>query len=94
MIVNASSKRVDPVVERVAVGTELRLVPSCAEAEHEPAAAQLVDRRGLLGEQGRVVEIGARDERAELDPRSRGRDRRQQRPGLPRARAAGDPSQR
>ena len=76
---------VDAVVVRVAVGAELGLVPARAEAEDEPAATQLVDRGGLLGEQRRVVEVGAGDERPELDPRRRGGDRGQQRPRLPRA---------
>ena len=76
---------VDPVVVRVAVGAELGLVPAGAEAEDEPAATHLVDRGGLLGEQGRVVEVRAGDQRPELDPRRRGGDRRQQRPRLPRA---------
>ena len=67
---------IDAVVERVAVGAELGLVPARPEAQHEAAAAQLVDRRGLLGEQRRVVEVRAGDERPELDPRRRGRDRR------------------
>ena len=70
MIVNASSKRSIAVVERVAEGAELGLVPAGPEAEDEPAAADLVDRRGLLGEQRRVVEARAGDERPELDPRS------------------------
>ena len=76
---------VDPVVVRVAVGAELGLVPAGAEAEDEPAATQLVDRGGLLGEQGGVVEVRAGDERPELDPRRRGGDRGQERPRLPRA---------
>ena len=76
---------IDAMVERVAIGAELGLVPARPEAQHEAPAAQLVDRGGLLGEQRRVVEVRAGDERPELDPRRRGRDRRQQRPGLPRA---------
>ena len=56
-----------------------------AEAEDEPAAADLVDRVGALGEHRRVVERGAGDERPELDPARRGRQRGQQGPGLPRS---------
>ena len=85
MIVNASSKRSMRWSNGIAEGAELGLVPARPEAQHEAAAAELVDRRGLLGEQRRVVEVRAGDERPELDPRRRGRDRRQQRPGLPRA---------
>ena len=84
MIVNASSNRSIRWSYGIAVGAELGLVPAGAEAEDEAAAAQLVDRGGLLGEQGRVVEVRAGDERPELDPRRRGGDRGQQRPRLPR----------
>ena len=86
---------VDPVVEREAEGAELGLVPAGAEAEHEPAAAELVDRGGLLGEQRRVVEVRAGDERPELDPRGRRGDRRQRASRPPTARAPdGPPSDR
>ena len=68
MIVKASSKRAIRWSNGIAVGAELRLVPARSEPEDEPAVTQFVDRRRLLGEQRRVVEVGARDERAELDP--------------------------
>ena len=58
----------DQMVGGEAEGAELRLVPAGAQAEDEAAAAQLIDRGGLLGEEGRVVEVRACDERAELDP--------------------------
>ena len=75
---------VDPVVVRVAERPELGLVPAGPEAEHQPASADLVDGHRLLGEQRRVVEARAGDERAELHPaRDRG-DRREGRPRLPR----------
>src|SRR4029079_15598516 len=74
---------VDAVVIREAECTELGLVPAGTESEHEAAAAHLVDQRGLLGEQRRVMEVRARDEWPKLDPRRRGRDGRQQRPRLP-----------
>ncbi len=75
---------VDAVVVRVAEGAELRLVPARAQAEDEPPAADLVDRGGLLGQQRGVVEVRAGDQWPELDAGRRGRDRRQQRPCLPR----------
>ncbi len=75
---------VDPVIEREAERPELGLVPAGAQAEDQAAAADLVDRAGLLGEERRVVEVRARDERPELDPgRGRG-DGRHHRPRLPR----------
>ena len=58
---------VDAMVERDAERPELGLVPAGAEAEDQPAAADLVDRRGLLGEDGGVVERRAGDQRPELD---------------------------
>ena len=75
---------IDPVVERVPVGTELGFVPAGAEAEDEATAAQLIDRRGLLREKGGVVEVRAGDEWAELDPRRGRRDRGEERPRFPR----------
>ena len=50
-------------VEGQAEGAELGLVPACAEADAQAAAAHLVDRRGSAREQCRLVERGARDER-------------------------------
>jgi hypothetical protein len=75
---------VDPVVERHAERAELGLVPAGPDAEHEPATRDLVDRVGLLGQDRRVVEAEAGDERPELDPARHGRDRGKARPGLPR----------
>ena len=75
---------VDAMVERDAEGAELGLVPAGAQAEDQPAAADLVDRRGLLGEDSRVVERRAGDQRAELDAVGDRSDRGENRPGLPR----------
>ena len=57
------------MVVREAERAELGLVPARTETQDEPAAADLVDGGGLLGEERRVVEVRARDERPELDPR-------------------------
>ena len=54
-----------PVI-RKAVGGVVRLVPAGAKTQDQAAVADLVDRGGLLGEHGRRVEAGARDERPEL----------------------------
>src|SRR2546421_12171692 len=66
---------IDPVVERDTKGAELGLVPAGAEPQDEAPTADLVERVGLLGEDGRVVECRARDERAQPDRRGRGGDR-------------------
>ena len=42
-------------------------VPAGTDAEDEPAGAHVVDRDGLLGEEGRVTERVARDQHAEPD---------------------------
>ena len=55
----------DAVVEGRAEGGELDRVPAGADAQHEPAAGDLVDGRGLLGEHERRVERGRRHERAD-----------------------------
>ena len=52
------------MVEGEPEGAVLDLVPARAQAEHEPPAADLVDGRGELREDGRLVEAGRRDERA------------------------------
>ena len=72
------------MVEREAERPELGLVPARPEPEHEPAAGDLVDRRGLLREHGRVVEARAGDERPDGDGRRRGRQGRHERPRFPR----------
>src|SRR5581483_9753046 len=74
----------DAAVERQAEGAELVLVPAGPDAEHEPAAADLVDRRGLLRKNRGRVEGEAGDERAERHPLGRRGERGQQRPDLPR----------
>jgi hypothetical protein len=76
---------IDAVVEREAEGVEFDLVPARAQAEHEAATTDLIDRRRLLGQQCRVVEAGAGHERTDLHARGRGRDGGHQRPGLPRS---------
>src|SRR5215211_4940211 len=80
----------DPVVVRNPERAELGLVPARAEAEHEAPAADLVDRRGHLRDQPRRVTAGARDQRTEPHALGRRRERREQRPRLPR-RALGPP---
>src|SRR5205823_4239318 len=46
-------------------------------------ATDLVERVGHLGQQGRLAEAGAGNERPECDSPGDGRERAQQRPGLP-----------
>src|SRR5581483_2522345 len=61
----------------------LGLVPPRAEAEDEPAAADLGDRRRHLRQQPGWVEARAGDERSERHPLGDSRQRREQRPDLP-----------
>jgi hypothetical protein len=83
MIVNASSKRSMRWSYGKPNAPNSVSVPAGAETEDEPAAADLVERGGLLGEQRGIVEVRAGDERPELDPARDGRDRGERRPGLP-----------
>ena len=71
------------MVEGIAEGMVLRLVPAGAEPEDQPAAGDLLDRVRHLGQQGRVAETGATDQRADLDPLGDGRHAAQQRPAFP-----------
>ena len=76
--VDAHRGRVVLEPERVVVG----LHPARADAELEPAVAQQVDRRGLLGEDRRVLVVVVEHERADLQRRGvrgRHRDRRHRR---------------
>ena len=57
----------DPVIERIAERVELRLMPAAAQAEDQPATADLVELRGHLGHERRVAEWQGQDERADLD---------------------------
>ena len=54
--------------ELVAVLVVVLLEPAGADAEDEPAAADVVDGAGHVGEQVGVAVAVARDERADLDP--------------------------
>ncbi len=64
-------------------GAKLALVPAGAEAEDEPAAADLIEGGGHLGEQSWRMETGAGHQRTEGDPIGHRRKCGQQRPGLP-----------
>ena len=65
--------------ELVAVLVVVALEPARADAEHEPAAADVVDRARHVGEQVRVAVRVAGDERAELRVPGVGGHRREQR---------------
>jgi hypothetical protein len=69
-------------VERDAVGAVLVLLPARAEAEHDAAAAHVVERRGHLREHGRVAVGVAHDQRPEAQARDGGGERREDRPRL------------
>ena len=62
---------------------ELALVPAGAEAEHEAAAADVIDGGRHLRQQAGAVEGRAGHQRAERDPFGRRGKRRQHRPDLP-----------
>ena len=91
MIVNASSKRLTRWSNGKPKARVLGLVPAGAEAQDQAAAADLVDRRGLLREHRRRVEARRGDERPQADPAGRGGDRGEHRPALPRPARVGDP---
>src|SRR4029079_11651879 len=74
---------VDSMIERDPERPELGLVPAGAEAEDRRPRVYLVDRVGALGEDGRVVERRAGDERPQLDPAGRGGDAGEHGPRLP-----------
>ena len=84
MIVKASSKRSTRWSNGKPNARNSVSFQPAPRPEDEAAAAQLVDRRRLLGEHRRLVEARARDQGPELDPRGRRRERGEQRPGLPR----------
>jgi hypothetical protein len=75
----------DLVVERNAERPELGLVPTGAEAEDEPAAGHLVDRRRHACDEPGPVKRRRRDERTERHALGRRGERRQHRPHVPRA---------
>ena len=73
----------DAVVVGVAEGGVFGFVPAGAEPEDQPAAGDLVDGIGHLGDEGGVAEAGAGHEVSELHaPRCRCQ-RGQERPGVP-----------
>ncbi len=78
-------KAADAMVERVAKGDVLRLVPTGAETENEAPTGDLVDGIGDLRQQGRVAERGAAHQRADLDPGGHRRQSGEQGPALPRS---------
>ena len=72
----------DAMVEGIAEGVEFRLVPAAAEAENEPAAADLVQFGGHLGGEGGVTEGKREHQRSNLDTRRHGGDRGEHGPAL------------
>ena len=60
----------------------LLLEPAAADAENDPAAADVIDRGDDLGEQRRRTEHVGRHQRSELQPLGGGGKCRQGRPGL------------
>jgi hypothetical protein len=74
---------IDAVIERDPERPKLGLVPAGAEPEDQTATTDLIDGRGLFGEDRGVVEGRASDERPELDPAGTGGDRGEHRPGFP-----------
>lgn len=55
----------------------LTLRAAGADAQHQPAPADVVDGRDHLGQQPGVAVAGAGDERPDLDPRDRNCERGQ-----------------
>src|SRR5205823_4627949 len=73
----------DAVVEGVAEGAVLELVPASAEAKYEAPDADPGHRLGHLGEQGRVAVGVAQHEVAQLAPLPHGCYPGQHSPGFP-----------
>ena len=70
------------VVGRVAERLVFRIVPAAPDAEDQPTAADVVERGGHLGQQRRVAECRAHDDRPELDAVGRLGDGAEDRPAL------------
>jgi hypothetical protein len=66
-------------VERQTERLELGAVPPCAQTEGQPSSADLVHGGCHLGEDRRMAERGAGNERSESDSGGRGRDRGEER---------------
>ena len=90
MIRSASSNRPTRWSNGIAERLVLGLVPAAAEAEDQPAAGDVVDRRGHLREEPGRPERRREDERPELDPARRRGERAEQRPRLVVARLGAD----
>src|SRR5215217_3433552 len=73
----------DTVVVGESEGRVLGFMPAGTETEDQPAAADLVDGVGHLGNQSRIAEAGAGYERTDLESPGRGGKCGQQRPGIP-----------
>ena len=71
--------------EAEAVGLVLALVPAGSEAELDAAIRDVVDRRHVLGEHGRVPERRGRDEHAQPELRRHRRQARHRHPRVERA---------
>lgn len=70
-------------VEWVAERPKFRFVPAGPEAEDQPATADFVDRVRHFGQEGRITEVCADDDRSGFDTLGNRRQRRQDRPALP-----------
>ena len=68
--------------EREAEGAVLALHPAGAEPELDPAAGDVIGRRGRIREQRGRAEGGGRDERAEAERRRPRGERGDRRPGV------------
>src|SRR5712691_549795 len=68
--------------EREPVLVVIALEPSCSEAEHEPAARQLIDGARLIGDEIRISISDRTDHGADLGSFGVDRRGRQQRPAL------------
>jgi hypothetical protein len=76
-------KSTDQVFKGVPEGMVFWLVPAGAEAENEPAAADVIHSGGHLGRQRRVAKAGAKHHRAKLHARCDRRNGAQNRPAIP-----------
>ena len=73
------------MVKWVAVGPILRFMIPGSKAKYQASSADFINCVRHLGQQGRIAETRADNERAELDARCDGRQRREYRPTVQQA---------
>ncbi len=70
----------ESMVEGIAEGGVLRVMPAGADAQGQPATADLIGRRCHLGQQRRIAHPESQDQRAQVHPVGRSGERGQHAP--------------